>query len=74
LAHPVWAIRYLFLEPSDDHELEIAREVDRLARRNQLFSDAVPELRALLDFKISSTDYDFLKRYIYWRIENPVVK
>jgi hypothetical protein len=60
--------------PSNDHELEIVKEVDRLSLRGQLFSDVIPELLTLLDFKVSSTDYEFLKRYIEWRIANPIVK
>ena len=60
--------------PSNDHELEIAKEVDRLSNQRQLFSDVMPELLSLLDFKVSSTDYEFLKRYIQWRIDHPVVK
>jgi hypothetical protein len=60
--------------PSNDHELAIAGEVDRLSRKHELFSDVVPALLTFLDFKISSTDYEFIKRYIQWRIENPVVK
>jgi hypothetical protein len=65
---------FALVGPSNDHELEIAREVDRLSQRGVLFADVVPELLTLLDFRISSTDYEFLKLYIRWRIDHPIVK
>jgi hypothetical protein len=60
--------------PSNDHELEIAREVDKMSVGDYLGPDVVPEILAFLDFKVSSTDYDFLKRYMQWRMDNPIVK
>ena len=57
--------------PSNDHELEIAREVDKHSARNDLGLDMVPGILAFLDLKVSSTDYEFLKRYMQWRIDNP---
>ncbi len=60
--------------PSNDNELEIAREVDKHSERNDLSAEVVPEILAFLDFKLSSTDYEFLKRYMQWRIANPIVK
>ena len=60
--------------PSNDHELEIAREVDRLDLSDKLEANAVPAILALLDFKLSNTDQEFLERYLQWRIENPIVK
>jgi hypothetical protein len=69
-----WEFDIFAVGPSNDHELEIAREVDRLSLQDRLFADAVPELLTLLDFRVSGTDYEFLKRYIEWRIDNPIVK
>ncbi len=60
--------------PSNDHELEIASEVDKMSVRDYLGPDVVPDILAFLDFKVSSTDYEFLKRYMEWRIANPIVK
>ena len=60
--------------PSNDHELEIAREVDKHAVRDDLGPDAVPEILAFLDFRLSSTDQEFLRRYMEWRMANPIVK
>lgn len=60
--------------PSNDHELAIAREVDKMAVHDDLSRDAVPEILAFLDFKLSSTDAEFLERYVRWRIDHPIVK
>lgn len=60
--------------PSNDHELEIAREVDKFALHDELDADIVPEILAFLDFKMSTTDAEFMDRYIRWRRDNPLVK
>jgi hypothetical protein len=60
--------------PSNDHELEIAREVDKHSEREDLAMEVVPEILAFLDFRLSSTDAEFLVRYVRWRIQNPIVK
>jgi hypothetical protein len=60
--------------PSNDHELEIAREVDKHSARNDLGLDVVPELLAFLDLKVSSTDYESLKRYMKWRIDDRIAQ
>jgi hypothetical protein len=60
--------------PSNDHELEIAREIDKMSERDYLGPDVVPEILAFLDFKVTSTDYEFLKRYMEWRMDNPIAK
>ncbi len=57
-----------------ERELEIAKEVDRLSLLDRLDSDATPEILAMLGFRMDSTDQEFLKCYIEWRIANPVVK
>ena len=44
------------------------------AVRDYLGPDVVPEILAFLDFKVSATDYEFLKRYMEWRMENPIQK
>ena len=60
--------------PSNDHELQIAREVDKMSEHDYLGQDVIPEILAFLDFQVSSTDYEFLKRYMEWRMANPIVK
>ena len=74
LARAFTKIRYFHVGPSNDHERAIAMEVDRLDSQDQLKAEAVPAILALLDFKISGSDYEFLKRYILWRMDNPIVK
>lgn len=59
---------------SNAHELEIAREVDKMSVRDYLGQDVVPEILAFLDFKVSSTEYEFLRRYMEWRMANPIAK
>jgi len=58
--------------PSNDHELEIAREVDKMSEHDYLGPDVVAEILAFLDFKLSSSDYEFLKHYMEWRMDNPI--
>jgi hypothetical protein len=60
--------------PSNDHELEIARQADILAGQGELSLAAGLKILGVLDFRLSNTDHDFLRRYIQWRIENPIVK
>jgi hypothetical protein len=60
--------------PSNDHELEIAREVDKMSLRQDIGPDVVPEILAFLDFKLSSTDRDYLERYLQWRKQHPIVR
>jgi hypothetical protein len=45
-----------------------------MSERDYLGPDVVPEILAFLDFKVTSTDYEFLKRYMEWRMDNPIAK
>ena len=60
--------------PSNDHELAIARIVDRLSMEGKLYPSAIPEIVAALDFMMSRTDSEFLARYLQWRMANPIPK
>ena len=60
--------------PSNDHELEIARRVDQLAIRKSLDAAEALEAIARLDFRMTESDYRFLKEYIRWRMDHPIVK
>jgi hypothetical protein len=60
--------------PSNDHELEIARVVDRVSLDEPLTPDIVPEVLAMLDFRISGSDKDFFDHYFQWRMDNPIAK
>ena len=63
-----------FFGPSNDRELAIAREVDKMALHDELNPQAVPEILAFLDFKLAANDAEFLERYIRWRMDHPIVK
>ena len=45
-----------------------------MAAHDELSRDAVPEILAFLDFKVSNRDAEFLNRYVRWRLEHPIVK
>jgi len=60
--------------PSNEHELEIAREVDKHSEHNDLSPHTAPEIMAFLDFRMTNSDAEFLRRYIQWRMEHPIVK
>lgn len=60
--------------PSNEHELEIARIVDRISIEGRLYPSSTPEVLALLGFMMSRKDREFVARYIQWRVENPIAK
>ena len=60
--------------PSNEHELEIARIVDRISMEGRLYPSSEPEVLALLGFMMSRKDREFLGRYLQWRVENPIPK
>ena len=60
--------------PSNDHELGIARIVDRVSIEGRLHATLVPEVVTALVFPLSPADREFLARYIQWRMENPIAK
>ena len=60
--------------PSNEHELEIAREVDKYSARDELGADTAPKVLAFLDFELLERDYYFMKEYIRWRMANPIAK
>ena len=60
--------------PANEHELEIARVVDRVSLDEQLTPDIVPTVLAMLDFRASSSDKDFFDHYFQWRMDNPILK
>lgn len=63
------------MEPSNDHEREIARLFDELAlSQGRLDYSAVPAVTAQLKFMMSRSDSVFLIAYLHWRISNPIQK
>jgi hypothetical protein len=58
-------------ELRNDHELLIAKIVDRISLEGRLYPTAIPEIVTHLDFMMSRSDSMFLVNYIRWRMENP---
>jgi len=63
------------MEPSNDHEREIARLFDeRALSEGKLDYSAVPAITARLKFMMTRSDSEFLIAYLHWRINNPIRK
>jgi hypothetical protein len=60
--------------PSNDHELEIARIVDRIDSEGELCLSSGAGVMAVVDFMMSKADCKFLVGYIRWRMDNPIPK
>jgi len=52
------------MEPSNEHELAIARVVDQISMEGRLDSSVIPEVVAALDFTMSRADSEFMVRYL----------
>ena len=59
------------MEPSTDHESEIAYRVDTLAMEGALPASAVADIAASLSFTMTRAESQFLVRYIVWRRDHP---
>ena len=62
------------MSPSNEHELDIAREVDWLSVRVALDENALRDVLAVLTFTPSAADRDFLDHYAQWRTAHPIGK
>ena len=60
--------------PSNDHELEIARIIDKLSAEDRIDPDWVAEVVVSLTFLMSRSDCQFLTNYSRWRMDNPIAK
>ena len=60
--------------PSNDHELAIARIVDKLSIESRLYPTAIEDVITVLNFTMSKADSEFLVNYIRWRMDNPIAK
>lgn len=60
------------MSPSNEHELAIARIVDKLSLEGRLYPTAIEDVIAVLDFTLSKSDSKFLVSYIRWRMDNPL--
>lgn len=64
----------IFVRPRNDHELAIARIVDRLSIEGKLYPTAIEDVITVLDFAMNRSESDFLVNYIRWRMDNPIAK
>ena len=63
------------MEPTNDHERELARLIDeRALSTGKLDYTAVPTVTARLKFMMTRTDSEFLIAYLHWRMNNPLPK
>ena len=60
--------------PPNEHELAIARIVDRISIEGRLYHTTIDEVIAGLNFVISRSDSEFLVSYIWCRMGNPIAK
>jgi|SRR5690242_4610524 len=61
------------MEPSNDHEREIARLIDeRALSETKLDYTAVPAVASALSFLMTRSDSEFLIAYLQWRMNNPL--
>jgi hypothetical protein len=60
--------------PTGEHELAIARIVDRIDIENRLTVSSIQEVAAGLDFMMLRSDSRFLVDYLHCRMANPVAK
>jgi len=60
--------------PSNDHELAIARIVDRIDMEGRLTLASIQEVVTEIDFLMTAEVTEFLVNYIRWRLEHPIPK
>jgi hypothetical protein len=61
------------MEPSNNHEREIARLIDERALcEEKLDYAAVPHTAAKLSFLMTRSDSEFLIAYLHWRMNHPL--
>ena len=60
--------------PSNDHELAIARIVDRIQGEGRLYLESIKEVVNAVDFMMDGSDTEFLVNYVRWRMDHPIAK
>jgi hypothetical protein len=60
------------MEPSSEHEREIARRIDALASKDRLTSPAIAEIVIAIPFPMSESETQFLIDYLIWREDHPI--
>jgi len=62
------------MQPTNDHEREIVRIVDRIDMEGRLELASIQEAVAVLDFLMTAEESTFLMNYVPWRMANPIPK
>jgi hypothetical protein len=62
------------IRPTGEHQLAIARIVDKIDIENRLAVSSIQEVAACLDFAMLRSDSKFMVDYIHWRMGNPISK
>jgi hypothetical protein len=62
------------MEPTNDHEREIARIVDRIDTEGRLGLASIQEVVSSVDFMMVGSDTEFLANYVRWRMGHPIQK
>ena len=62
------------MRPSNDHELAIARIVDRLDTDGRLNLASIQEVVNAVDFMMDGSDTEFLVNYVRGLMDHPIVK
>jgi hypothetical protein len=60
------------MEPTNDHEAEIARLVDARSKQGDLPKSTIADIASALSFMMSQSDTKFLVRYVIWRRDHPI--
>jgi hypothetical protein len=62
------------VRPTNDHELVIARIVDRIFLDGKRDASSIDAVIAALDFTLSITETKFLVSYMRWQLENSATR
>jgi hypothetical protein len=60
------------MEPTNDHERAIAQAVDAKLMENPDHPSIAWDIAMSMDFKMSSSDTQFLIGYVQWRLTHPI--
>ena len=60
------------VRPVNEHEVLMARAVDRVAAEGRLDASGIDEIFDAIDFAITRSHGAFLVDYIRWRRRNPI--
>jgi len=60
------------MRPSNEHELTIARVVDKFAANGELHQAQIDKIISAIDLAMTASQGRVLVEYVRWRIENPL--